>query len=414
MDLKQKYSDHMEQLIKQEVTFIILCSRRYLDHETENQANCLINTSFFDWDLFYTVSLEFGVLPLLYGHLKNTFKEYVPNHILKKIHHFFISNTVRNMVLTNELLKILDLFKTKNILAVPFKGPVLADMVYGSDALRTFSDLDILVQESEAVKARKILQEYGYRLNHELDEKYDEFYVKIEHAFNLQSPDGKVNIDLQWKLLGVYTPEPITLEKIKHRLVTQQFAGRDILHLVHEDLLFYLCVHGAKDGWEKFEWISCIAEMLRKYPDLNWNKVFNSAKQEHCLKKIKLGLYLASTLCKAPLPNVIEMKIQGDKSINILGEQFKEYFFSNKNLIPDFTNNPRFSPFHIQVQDDLKNKFRFVQRQLFRPTTKELLLWSAPGNFTFLYYIYRPLRLLWNLVLYSFNKLSKKSPAQSK
>lgn len=398
--------------VKQEILFIILCSRRYLDHETENQAKQLIDTSLFDWDCFYKISFEFGVLPLLYGHLKNTFKVYVPDHIFKKVHHFFIINAARNMVLTNELLKILDLFKTKNILAVPFKGPVLADMVYGSDTLRAFSDLDILVQESEAVKARIILQEYGYRLIHELDEKYDDFYVGIEHAFNMQSPDGKVNIDLQWKLLGTYTPEPITLEKIKHKLSTQQFAGRDILHLGHEDLLFYLCVHGTKDGWEKFEWISCIAEMLRKYPDINWNKVFESANQEHCLKKLKLGLYLASTLCKAPLPIVIEIKIQGDKGIKILGEQFKEHFFSNKNFISVFTNNQRFSSFHIQVQDDLKNKFRFVQRQLFRPTTKEILLWPVPGDFTFLYYIYRPLRLLWNLVLYFFSKLNGKSPVE--
>lgn len=394
---------------KKEIVFILLCSRRYLDDETENQAKRLITTSFFDWDCFYKISLEFGVLPLLYGHLKNTFKEYVPDRILKKTHHFFISNAARNMVLTNELLKILDLFTAKNILAVPFKGPVLADMVYGSDALRTFSDLDILVQESEAVKARKILQEYGYRLIHELDEKYDDFYVGIEHAFNLQSPDGKVNIDLQWKLLGIYTPEPITLEKLKHRLVTLEFAGRDILHLAHEDLLFYLCVHGTKDSWGKFEWISCITEMLRKYPELNWERVFKIVKQEHCLRKFKLGLYLAGTLCKAPLPNWIKVKIQDDKSIKNLGEQFKKKFFSNKNLIPDFTNNPRFSLFHIQVQDDLKNKFRFVLRQLFRPTTKEILLWSAPGKFTFLYYIYRPLRLFWRIVSYFFNKLSKKS-----
>ena len=392
----------MQQSIKQEITFILLCSRLELDSETENQAKILIDTPSFDWEYFYETSLNFGVLPLLYGHLKNRFKAVVPVHIYKKIKHFFMMNAAKNMVLTNELLKILDLLKTRDILAVPFKGPALADMVYGSDVLRIFSDIDIFVQESEAVKARDILQEYGYQLAHEWDKKYDDFYVRVEHAFNLQSPDGKINIDLQWKLLGIYTPEPITLEKFKNRLITEKFGGRDTLQLACEDLLFYLCVHGTKDGWRKFEWVCCIAEILRNHPDLKWDQMIETAKKECCLKKFKLGLYLAYSLCKAPLPDFFKTEIKNDEGLKLISKQFEDHFFSNKTLIPDFTNNPRFSTFHIHIQDGLKNKFRYILRQLFRPTTKEILLWSVPWKLNFLYYIFRPIRLLWRIVSYYF------------
>lgn len=394
-----------KQTMKEEIEFILLCSRPNLDYEAENKATQYLNQSCFDWEYFYELSVAFGVLPLLYRHLKNRFSKHVPDHILKKIHHFFLVNGTRNAVLTHELLKILELLNTKNILAVPFKGPVLADVVYGSDLLRTFSDIDILVQTSEAVVALKTLQDAGYRLVDELDEKYADFYVEIEHAFNLQSPGGKINIDPQWKLLGIYTPEPITLEKFKDRLIEMKFAGKDIIHLAYEDLLFYLCVHGTKDGWRKFEWVCCIAELLRKHPDLDWDRIIHTAEKESCMNKFMLGIYLAVTLCKAPLPEFFEKKIKDNENLKRLSKPFLDNFFSNKSIIPNFTNNPRFSPIHLHVQDDFKNKIRFILRQIFRPTAKEISLWPIPVKLTFLYYIFRPVRLLWRIVTYSINKL---------
>jgi hypothetical protein len=394
--------------IKPEIRFILLCSTTALDDEAEKQAGLLVRSNVFDWDFFYTMSLNFGVMPLIFRHLKTVFRPYVPETIYKKINQAFLANAARNMVLSNELLQILNVLETENILAVPFKGPVLADLVYGSDAMRMFSDLDILVQEKEAVTAKKILQKHGYQLIHDLDEKYDDFYIRIEHAFNMQSPDGKISIDLQWKLLGIYTPEAITLEKFKDRLCNLMFAGKNIQHLSHEDLLFYLCVHGTKDGWKKFEWICCIAEFIRKHPDLNWNRVIQTARKEHCLKKLNLGLSLSYSLCKAPLPDFLEMEIKKDVHLEKLRQRFTALFFSNQALIPEFTNNPRFSPFHIQVQDDFRNKVRYVFRQVFRPTTKEILLWPVPGRFTFLYHIFRPVRLIWKMVVYAVKKRIRK------
>lgn len=400
-----KKTKMVKQTMREEIEFILLCSTSDLEDESKNHAKELISRPFFDWDYFYEMSVTFAVLPLIYGHLRDQFKQYVPDLMLKKCHYFFMANAARNMVLTNELLKILDLLNTRSILAVPFKGPVLADVVYGSDSLRIFSDIDILVQTSEAVSALKVLQGAGYRLVDNLDEKYADFYVEIEHAFNLQSPDGKINIDLQWKLLGIYTPEPLTLEKFKDRLIDVKFAGKDIAHLACEDLLFYLCVHGTKDGWKKFEWICCIAELLRKYPNLDWDRIIHTAEKESCVNKFMVGIYLAFTLCKAPLPESMEHKISKDGNLKSLSKPFMDIFFSNKSIVPDFTNNPRFSPIHLRVQDDIQNKLRFVLRQIFRPTAKEIRLWPVPVKLTFLYYIFRPVRLLWRIITYAIKKL---------
>ncbi len=133
---------------------------------------------------------------------------------------------------------------------------------------------------------------------------------------------------------------------------------------------------------------------------MDWNQVFQTAKEECCLRKFMLGLYLAKLLCDAPLPRQVELDIIKDKMIAVLGGKVVDQLLMEHSLVPEFTANPRFSPFHIKVQDDMVNKVRFVLRQIFMPTAKEISLLPLPKFLVFIYYIYRPLRLLWRLMLY--------------
>src|SRR3954452_23602598 len=49
------------------------------------------------------------------------------------------------------------------IMAVPFKGPTLALLLYGSVAMRSSTDVDLLVSPSRALAARRILERQGFR-----------------------------------------------------------------------------------------------------------------------------------------------------------------------------------------------------------------------------------------------------------
>jgi len=66
-----------------------------------------------------------------------------------------LTNAARNVFLTNKLFEILNLFKKNDILALPFKGPVLAESVYGDLSLRQFVDLDILVHNHDAISTKQ-------------------------------------------------------------------------------------------------------------------------------------------------------------------------------------------------------------------------------------------------------------------
>ena len=87
----------------------------------------------------------------------------VPQKIQLELTHFNKANAQKNLRLTGELLRLLDLFQQNAIPIAAFKGPVLAHSVYGHISLREFSDLDVIVHEADLSKAEDILIARGYQ-----------------------------------------------------------------------------------------------------------------------------------------------------------------------------------------------------------------------------------------------------------
>ena len=56
------------------------------------------------------------------------------------------ANAHRALWLTLELLNIHRHLQARGLEVLPYKGPVLAEALYGNVALRQFSDLDLLVR----------------------------------------------------------------------------------------------------------------------------------------------------------------------------------------------------------------------------------------------------------------------------
>jgi hypothetical protein len=99
---------------------------------------------------------------LLYRRLYSLCPGKIPPTVLDYLRNGYLMRSARNLLLTTELLKILDLFDSEGIPAVPFKGPVLAAQLYEDAALREFNDIDILVPRQNAFKALRMLQYLGY------------------------------------------------------------------------------------------------------------------------------------------------------------------------------------------------------------------------------------------------------------
>src|SRR5262245_13301200 len=75
-----------------------------------------------DWNVLLHLARRNGMVPLLYRHLDAVGPGVVPHEILNRLRQSFHENRLRNLSMTGELFKILDLLDAHGIAAIPYKG----------------------------------------------------------------------------------------------------------------------------------------------------------------------------------------------------------------------------------------------------------------------------------------------------
>jgi hypothetical protein len=366
-----------------------------------------------DWENMVEIALEHRVMPLLYRNLKKFCPQAVPPGILEKLRTYFLINTGRNLALTTKLLELIQLFKGNGITAIPFKGPVLAESIYGDPALRQFDDLDVLIHRNDAIKAFQLLVSYGYRPEVSIDAEQFKAYLKTENSLALYTKDSEMLVELHWELTGRYTGYSFDLAHIENRLETGTISGREIRQLSPEDLLVYLCIHGSKDRWNHLDSICCVAELVRSHPDMKWVRVEHLAGEIHCRRMLDLGLFLANHLLDAELPIHILERINIDPELKIITLKIGKTLFPQFHRSSASRVNSDFSIFHMTLKDRIIDKLRHVFYLLFLPSRQDWRYFSLPVNLSFLYYPLRPARLAWEsgstLVLWFVNTVTVKN-----
>jgi len=350
-----------------------------------------------DWDYLLQIAFQRNVAPLLYWSLNTTCLG-VPKHVLNQLQNYFQANAQRNLLLTRELLKLLALCEQQEILALPYKGPVLATHVYGNLSLRQFSDLDILVHPRDITRAKDLLLSQGYQPLIELSgaERMLHFQSSAyNHKFFVRK-DGRIDfLELHWRVTPPYFICPFELESSWERLETLSLAGVTVLSFPVEDLLLILCIHGSKDHWQKLGWICDVAELIRAQPGLNWDQVTARARKLGYERMLSLGLLLAHDLLDTVLPKeIIKSKIQNDSTAKSLAQQICEQLFS---LDAGPLSGIEKHLYYLRLREKWRDKGSYLLYQTrgkVRPNIKDRAVFSLPSGLSFLYYPLRPIRLV--------------------
>jgi len=347
-----------------------------------------------NWDLLIKVSLMHRVMPLLYTNLKKTCPNNVPASVMKNLRVYYFTNTSHNLIFSSALIKILNLFKEKNITAVPFKGPALAESAYGDVALRQFADLDVLVFKDDAYDAHKILINNNYKPELHLDKNQFKKYTNSEDNLTYTRSDIKIIVELHWEMTGVCTFAPLLLNHFNNRLISVTLLEKIVPSIPPEELLIYLCIHGAKDRWSSLDHITCVAELIRSCPGMNWELVVSLAERFHYKRVLFLGLLLAKSLLNTKVPDKIQDKIEKEACVNKIAVNIKETLFTINNCTAGAGLNARFSFFHLKVRDNFFDAIRYCSCLAFLPTKSDWRSFNPPARLSFLLYVFRPVRLV--------------------
>src|SRR5690348_18187962 len=129
-----------------ECELLLCCARTKASPETLTRIREL-TTYDLDWDYLFNLARRHALIPLLYVNLAREGADLIPSSFLAKLKTQYQENYARNIILTDELCRLIDIFKKAGIEAIPYKGPALALFAYGDLGLRRFVDLDLRSEE---------------------------------------------------------------------------------------------------------------------------------------------------------------------------------------------------------------------------------------------------------------------------
>ena len=265
-----------------------------------------------DWDFVLSEATENSVGPLLEMNLRAVVPDAAPAAAMERLKIACRANTVRCLFLAAELHKILELFRAAGIVAIPYKGPVLAEQAYGNLTLRDFDDLDIILPQRDLQKAHEVMLGLGYQARFPWILSKDSKTALVPGEYNYRDEKRRAVVELHTELTLRHFPVVPDIDRFAQRMVKVMVAGQEVPTLAPEDLLSALCVHGSKDFWERISWIADVAELIQRQTDLDWDRAFLTAESLRAERMLHLGLVLADDLLQAPMPEETRKRVRGD------------------------------------------------------------------------------------------------------
>lgn len=386
-----------------EQELLLLCARMAIDTSDEARITGLVREGL-DWNLLIGTAHQHRVLPLLWRTLSRVAPDSVPESAKSRLRQAFHANAKRNLLLTGELLQVIDIFRAHDIPSISYKGPVLASLVYGDIALRQFADLDVIIPATEVAKARALLGHRGYRPEKPMSDDALVGLLRFEKHITLLRDDRGINLEVHWAITTPTDPIRIRPERLWRDLRGYSIAGRTVQTHTDEDLLLIQCVHGAKHGWERLGWLCDVAEIVRSRRDLNWKRSMGCAADLGAARILLLGVSLARDLLGAEPPASVVQAIKQDSVLQRLSRQLGERLLSENPVGLDLGEREQY---FMDLREHPADKFRVALQQAktyLTLTARDTESLPVPGFLTGVLYLLRPIRLAWEYGLAPFKR----------
>jgi hypothetical protein len=381
-----------------EAELILCCARTQPSARTTERVRALLERDL-DWPTLIGTALVQRVAPLLYTWLSTIHPEAVPTAVLDDLEARFLTNSERDLRLVQELPRVMAAFEARGVRAIPFKGPLIAAALYRNLALRRFYDLDILVHPHDVRGAKEALLSLGYR--------QEGFAGDWEWHF--MEAQGRWPVDLHERVTPVYFPSPAPFDELWEKLEPVSLQDRPILTLAPAHLLLVLSLQLAKDCRDcrqRLAQICDAAELVRTYPDLDWEFVRQRARAIGILRIVLLELQLVNDLLDAPLPEGVLQTVRADRRVRSLAVQVSARLFPRPGApVQALRAEPGTHRvdirFYLSSRERLRDKVGYVFQRvglrllpLITPSDRDRRFVALPRALGLLYYVVRPVRVL--------------------
>jgi hypothetical protein len=363
-----------------EIRLLLLLARGSPSADILDEARIILGQEI-GWSSILEQAKVNGLVPLVTRNLRQLGFPGVPPQVRADLETSYRRNAIRNVLMRDELVRVLRALGRVRVPTVPLKGLALAESLYGDMSLRTCSDLDVLVPRGTVGQVFEVLRAecYDQADRCRVEQSDVEFLVRssMEYGFTPPASAFPYLLEIHWDIAWRWRGDAAMIDDLWAEARGESFWGVEAWALSPEWELLYLAVHAARHRWRGLKWLVDIHEVCTR-AKFDWDTVTDKAHRfgldgvlgislSAC--RVLFGTSLPAAYSARPVPSWLPLF---PASAPQMGE-WREAL-----LVRRLFRRPQ-------------DRLRYLARIALRPTLGELELVRLPQGFRALYY---PLRLV--------------------
>jgi hypothetical protein len=250
-----------------------------------------------DFASLLEVAEEENVTPWAVDRLRRVDADFAPEQS-QRLDELYRTVQFSSFVWAEILKNTLQAFHRADVAVIALKGPSLAERLYGDAAMRSCSDLDLLVRGKDVLSAERVLEEIGFSPNGRGDDYHRAWSRKamnLELHHNVENPLAfDFDVDAAWG-----------------RAAASQFQGAPLWLMSGGDELLYLCLHAVR---HRFDRLSLLLDLTLAFRRLSGSGAESRKGSNPVFANIlELGWMMAARL-DPDLPTLQTMRVwTGDR-----------------------------------------------------------------------------------------------------
>jgi len=374
-----------------EMNLLLACARTQLRTiDVERIVTC--GQAPLDWQVFQQLVFRHRIAPLVWQSLGCIDSLTIPHDTQEALREEVDRNTLYALMQAEELVGLLHRFENAGIRVMPLKGPVLAMQAYGNLGLRHAGDIDLLIDPTSVWDADRILTESGYvqtvpgfplrggQIKAFMTLRKDFTYTHLERGFH---------IELHWRWSQNAHLFPVHFEDVWARREGIKLGGSCVAAMPPDELVLYLCAHGAHTGWFRLKWLCDLHELNRQ---LNMPQLVSRAHNLGMSRMLAQGLVLAHRCLDMPLSDAKTAGMHEDPTVQGLVRFAERALMADEQCwSPDETPLsavPAQLRYRLKLRADLRYKWHNVF--VYSLWTDDCRWVDLPEGWSWLYVVLRP------------------------
>jgi len=340
------------------------------------------------WDILLTLAERHGVQPLLAKTLSSV-ADHVPADVMGRLRQSYQANLHKSLLLSRELIRILEVLSSAGIDVMPYKGLVLAEAVYGDIALRQAGDIDLLIRANDLKRIREALCQLGYAPHLSLSDVEEHFYLKSGYELAFDGAAGKNLLEVQWAVQPRFYAVDVDMAGMFQRATKVTAAGAEVTSPCTEDLFLLLALHAAKHVWGRLIWL-CDLARISVLPGLDWEQIGTQARELGIARILRVTFLLSQSLLGSSIPGAADEALPRDPGAQALTSEIEHHICAEKTYEVESVSYFRLM---LRLRERRRDRLRFLTRLAFTPGPSEWAAVRLPQPLFPLYRIVRVARL---------------------